>query len=100
MTVIWRKQLLKAADVFASIPFDENVCAKHNFEPLILAIILPFFSRPPWLFNSAKVVRECEGNLQRIWSDKILLGGNLLHKLFPISRSLESVSGDMVREVL
>ena len=100
MTGRWRKQLLKVADVFAIMPFDENVWEKTNFEPLILAIILPFFSRSPWKLKSAKFVRECEGNLQRMWSNNFLLGGSFLRKLFSVSRSLESMSGDMVREVL
>ena len=100
MTGRLRKSLLKLADVFTSIPFDEHFWEKNNFQPLILTIIHPFLSRSPWKLKSAKFARECEGNLQRIWSDNFLLGGNLLRKLSSVPRSLESMSGSMFREVL
>ena len=95
-----RKQLLKVADVFVSMPFNKSACEKANFEPLILAIVLPFFSRSPWKLKRAKCVREYEGNLQRMWSDNFLLGGNLLRKRFSVSTSLKIMSGDIVWEVL
>ena len=45
MTSRWRKQLLKVADLFVEIFFNDEVWPCLNFEPLFLAIVLPFTSR-------------------------------------------------------
>ena len=41
MTSRWRKQLLKVADLFVEVPFNDIVWPQCNHEPLILAVILP-----------------------------------------------------------
>ena len=99
MTGRWRKKLLKVADVFVSMSFDEHVWAKHNLNHSYLQSFFPLYLSTLELKN-AKFVRECEGSLQRIWTNNFLLGGNILRKLFSILRSLEGISRDMVWEVL
>ena len=92
--------VVKSSGGISFYAVDELVWGENNFEPLILAIILSFFSRSPWKLKSTKFVRECEGNLQRMWSYNFLLGEDLLRKLFSVSRSLEIMPRDMVWEVL
>ena len=43
----WRNQLLKVSDLCITMPFDSIVWPGFNFEPLILADVLPFFSLNP-----------------------------------------------------
>ena len=100
MTSRWRKQILKVSDLCITIPFDSIVWLESNFEPLILAIFLRFFSLHPWKLKNTKLVRECERNFQEVWKDYFLLGKNLLRELLQSARTLESMPGCLVREVL
>ena len=100
MTSRWRKQLLKVSDLCITMPFDSIVWPESNFEPLIIAIVLPFFSLHPWKLKNTKLVRGCERNLQEVWKDDFLLGRNLLRELLQSARSLESMPRDLVRELL
>ena len=93
----WRKQLLKVVDVFVMMPFNINIWKKCNIESRILTIILPFHKSSPWKLRNARFVRECEGILQKLWKDDFLLGRYVLRKLFETARSLESLSGIIVR---
>ena len=67
MTVRWRKQLGKVADIIVTMPFDDVVWSYlSEYEPLILFVVLPFHSRAPWKLKKAKYVERCEGNLQKM----------------------------------
>ena len=57
------------------MPFDENVWPESNFEPLILEIVLPFFSRNPWKLRNTKLVKDYEGSVQKMWKDIFLWAG-------------------------
>ena len=92
--------MLKIADLFVTVPIDENVWPGSKFEPLILAIVLPLFSRNPWKLRNIKLVKDCEGSLQKIWKDYFVLSGNLLRKLLQSTISLEILPGSMVRGML
>ena len=97
MTSRWQKQLLKVSDLCITMPFDSINGPESNFEPLIIAIVLPFFSLHPWKLNNTKLVRGCERNLQEVWKDDFFLGRNLLRELQQSARSLESIPKDLVR---
>ena len=100
MTTRWRKQLLKVCDLYVEMPFDETVWSTLKFEPLILAIVFPFCRHYPWKLKRTKFVREAEGNLQRMWPNNFEMGGNILRELLKSSRSLATLYGSMVREML
>ena len=100
MTSRWREKLLKVADLFVTVPIDENVWPGSKFESLILAIVLPLFSRNPWKLRNTKFVKDCEGSLQKIWKDYFVLSGNLLRKLLQSTMTLETLPGSMVRGML
>ena len=74
LTSRWRKQLLKVSNLCITMPFNSMVWSESNFEPLILAIFLPFFSIHPWKLKHTKFVGECERNLQEVWKDNLLFG--------------------------
>ena len=100
VTSPWRKQLLKISDLCITIPFDSIVWPESNFELLILAIILPFFSLHPSKLKSTKLVRESERNLQKVWKGDFPLGRNLLWERLQSAGILESMPGYLVRVVV
>ena len=100
MMGIWRTLLMKVSDCFLTIPYDEYVWSSCNFEPLILSIILSRHSYFHYKVKYSIFVRLYERNLQRVQQNEFVLGGILLRILFRISRSLESLSGYVVRVLL
>ena len=74
MTGRWGKQLLKVADICIAMPFNDSVWNNCNFEPLIIAIIIPFHNAPPWKLKHTSFVRENERKLQVLWKDDFFLG--------------------------
>ena len=100
MTSKSRKQLLKASDLFVEISFNNTVCPCLNFEPLILSIVLPFSSRPPWKLRSTTFVNKCTRNLQMLWKEDFEVGYNGLRKLFVSTTSLDTLPGNVVWKML
>ena len=81
MTSRWRKQLLKVADLFVKVPFNDIVWPQCNHEPLILAVILSLHSSLPWKLKHTKFVTECKRKLQTAWKEDFSIGGHLLREL-------------------
>ena len=89
MTSRLRKQLKKVADLFV-----------ENFEPLTLAIVLPFASQSPWKLRYITFVSDCNRSLQTLLKDDPSMGSDSLRKLLLSAMTLESLPGNVVREML
>jgi len=61
-THLWRKDLMKDADVFFTVPANVPFWTAAQFEPLIVAIILPHSYVPsytgPWLVKGTDVGQQ------------------------------------------
>ena len=88
---------MKVCDLYVEIPFDDTVWSRSNFEPLIFSIASPFCRHYPWELKRTNFVRKVEWNLQKMWQNNFSMGRNILRKLLKSSRSLETLSGDVVR---
>ena len=68
-THLWRKDLMKDADVFFTVPANVPFWTAGQFEPLIIAIILPHSYVPsytgPWLVKGTDVGQRVEQALRR-----------------------------------
>ncbi len=69
-TCTWRKQLKRASDTMLTVPnlFDFWNSNEH-FEPLTLAIFIPYLNRPPWRIKHHEIVAELERKLRTVQSD-------------------------------
>jgi hypothetical protein len=65
---LWIKQLFKAADIVIEIPADQLFWDSTMHEPLLIAIVFPFFMFKPWQLRSTpkmdSVGRELRKNVQ------------------------------------
>ena len=86
------------ADLFVEMPFDAEVWPACTFEPLTLAIVLPFASQSPWKFRYISFVSDYNRSLQMLWKDDFRMGGDSLLNLLLTSRALESLPENMVRK--
>jgi hypothetical protein len=69
MTAIWWKKLRKIADILFVLPAGArpHVWPSSCFEPLILGVILPFLSVPPWCPRYTPTILEVEWRLCEMW---------------------------------
>ena len=88
MTAMWRKQLAKVADLIVTLPFDEKVWSKTNFEPLILAFVFPFIRKKPWKLRGTERLVRSKRDLQEVWEKGDGLGSDILRKLLISAGSL------------
>ena len=91
---------MKVAGICVTMPFNDSVWNNCNFEPLIIAIILPSHNTPSWKLKYSGFVRECERKLQLLWESAFFLGRNLLRELFKTAWTLEMLPVNMVRGIL
>ena len=69
MTHLWHKDLMKNADLLFTVPVQVSFWTARQFEPLILAIVLPLMHVPsytgPWLVRGTNEGERAEQALQR-----------------------------------
>ena len=88
------------SDIFVEISFNDTVWSTLNFEPLILCIVLPFTSRSHWKLRSTMFVNTCARNLQTLWKEDFEVEIHSLRELLVSTRSLDILSGDVMRRML
>ena len=100
-TSIWRKQLIRVADVVITLPFIENIWEKsQQHEPLTLAFVFPFLHFSPWQLKRTRAFLEVGWVLQKMWKNSEVTPGPILRKFLLKTRSLESMQEYVVRQVL
>jgi hypothetical protein len=69
MTHLWHKDLMKNADLLFTVPVQVSFWTARQFEPLILAIVLPLMHVPsytgPWLVRGTNDGEQAEQALRR-----------------------------------
>ena len=74
MTHLWQKDLMKSADLLFTVPVQVPFWTARQFEPLIVATVLPLVHVPsntgPWLVRRAHEGGQAEQALQRGFKDK------------------------------
>lgn len=127
MTHLWRKALSKDADVVFSIEAGNDPVWTHSqYEPLVVAIVLPFAHVDryygPWLVRGTDLANDTQesltrgfglvkgrrkrkpddmdGELQGLWKDPAARGRNILCKFLHTARKLPPVQKCLVWPVL
>ncbi len=126
MTHFWRKDLMKRADLFFTVPVGAPFWTAARFEPLIVAITLPLAYIPrytePWLVrgtpegqrfeqrlqrgfkgagrDESEELHELEGLMCEVWEDQEGGSGTLLRQFLAWAGNLPPVQKCMVRGVL
>ncbi len=74
MSHLWRKDLMKNADLLFTVPIQVPFWTARQFEPLIVAIVLPLMYAPsytgPWLVWGTNKGEQAEQALQRGFKGK------------------------------
>ena len=100
MTPRWRRLFHKVADCCFTVAPGADFWPSHMFEPLWVAVVLPFHRHSPWQLQRAPLMVELGRKLHRLCSNGEASGGHLLRKLCKLPRRLASVSSVVARGVL
>ena len=100
LTPYWRKHLHRSADLVLVIPAGSTYWTRDMFEPLILALFLPFLPHRPWQFRRSPAILELEDRLQRMWRLGDYSQGPILRKLRQQARSMVHLPERVVFEML
>ncbi len=92
-TCTWRKQLGKTCDLTVALPNVFSFWNLHqHFEPLTLAIFVPYLNREPWRMQSHPAVDILERKLREVQEDPDgSIVGNLLREFLFKARQLRRV---------
>jgi len=98
---LWRRQLLRVADISFELPFIDQIWSKEEqHEPLTIAFVFPFLNHSPWQLRRAPAFLEMARVMSRVWKEDNLAPGCVLCKLLSSTRALGAMSKELVRRVL
>jgi hypothetical protein len=100
MTNIWRKQLLKATDVYFVLKANRIIWNNSQHEPLGIFISFPLIWHEPWLLWRTKTVVDMDSALRELPPDDFLQKGIFLRKFLGLARQLETMPEGLVWELL
>ena len=96
----WRRHLHRSADLVFEIPAGGPYWNKDMFEPLTLALFLPFVPHRPWQLRGSPSIVELGDRMQRMWRQGDYSQGTILRKLREQTRVLQNVPQRVVFEML
>jgi hypothetical protein len=100
MTNRWRKQLMKARDVYFVLKAESMIWNNSQNDPLGIFICFPLSRHKPWNLRRTNPVVDMESALQDLAPDNFLQKGNILRKCLGLTRQLETMPEGLVRELL
>jgi hypothetical protein len=96
----WFRQLYKTCDLVFDIP-PGSVCWPTNmYEPVVIGIVFPFLSRPPWQLRRTPKMFQVVRKMREMWEVGDLAAGHFLRQLLLDYAKLSSVPSNVVRQML
>jgi hypothetical protein len=96
----WFRQLYKACDLVFNVPPGVDCWPTNMYEPIVIGIVFPFLSRPPWQLRRTPEMFQVARTLREVWEGGDVAGGNLLRKLLLEYAKLSSVPANVMRKML
>jgi hypothetical protein len=101
LTHMWRKKLFKVADLVLELPPGPcSVWPDHMHEPLLLALVLPFISFPPWQLRNTTPVLDMARSVRTLWDSLDQHVRVVLRQLCELPDTLAGMSPGVVRTML
>ena len=100
MSLLWWKQLYKAADLVVTIPCGHPAWPSYMYELLTVAFVFPFLNRRSWQLHGSICVLALERKLSQMLKDNKSRKGSVLRKLWSIQETLRNMPQELAWEVL
>jgi hypothetical protein len=103
-TSLWRKQLMKAADIILTIKPEEDFWSKEMHEPLLTAIYFPILPSDyrfrPWQLKGTELVDRCIRKVSGMRKGGHAVEWDCLRELLASARKIPSMPDGMARKML
>ena len=99
-TTQWVKQLYRASDFVFEVPVGCSIWPAEMHEPVLIGILFPFLSVPPWQINGTAKMYAMGWELRKVFEDSELGAWSLLCKLWVLGGDLCTMQEHMVRQLL
>ena len=96
----WYKQLYKACDLVFEIPIGSSCWPTNMHEPVVVGIVFPFLSRPPWQLRLTPKMLAVARTMHEMWEDSDMAAGHFLRQLLLEHEKLSAVPTNVVRKLL
>jgi hypothetical protein len=96
----WFRQLYKASDIVFDVPVGSPCWPVNMFEPLIVGILFPFISKPPWQLRGTPKMFYLGRRMREVWDSEKVDSRNILREFLLEFERLRSVPADVVRRML
>ena len=100
MTPMWLKQLYKTADLIFQIKPEFPHWSAYEFEPLTVALVLPYLPFHPWQYRSTPKMFCLARKLCQMSCDSSMDGRDILREFLLQIKKFPSMSPDVVRRLL
>jgi hypothetical protein len=96
----WFRQLYKTCDLVFDVPPGVDCWPTNMYEPIVIGIVFPFLSRPPWQLRRTPKMFQVARTLREMWQVGDVAAGHFLRKLLLEYAKLSSVPANVVRQML
>ena len=100
MTNLWRKLVMKEADLLFELPAGFEVWREEMHEPLLIAVCLPLICHRPWRLAGTPQLLGMERELHRLREDPSRDPRAVLRQLCKLPGRLSTLSPLLVRKLL
>jgi len=97
---LWLQLFYKLSDFVFRLSPGSCYWPHAMHEPLIVGILLPLSSRPPWTLRGTLLLVAMERELRDVLSGGEANGGDIVRKLLQIPGRVASMLEDMARQLL
>jgi hypothetical protein len=96
----WFRQLYKASDIVLDVPVGSPCWPVEMFEPLIIGIVFPFISKPPWQLRGTPKMFNLGRRMREVWDSEKVDSRDILREFLLEFERLRTMPADVVRRVL
>ena len=96
----WFRQLYKTCDLVFDVPIGADCWPSNMFEPIVIGIVFPFLSRPPWQLRRTPKMFQVVRTMRKMWKIGDLAARDFLCQLLLEYAKLSSVPPNVVRKML
>lgn len=100
MTPLWLRQLWKASDFIFSIEAKHEFWSESNYESLIVGVIFPFLSFPPYCLQRTPRLCDVGRQLSRMYKESDVAQRNFLSKFCTRFKNISSLQESVVLDLL
>ena len=100
MTLEWKRQTLKGADLVVDLPLTLEHWGANMYEPLTIALFFPYLPHRPWELRKTPLLVDVERTLSGVFQTDESAGWHFLSELSKCAKKCQTLSLHKLRKLL